>query len=176
MAYGDLGGTKYAGTGTASALGVMALPESFFPASCSWRSEGLFDLFFSVAPPIQAVRGLPCLGSFSVVQCHRHLEGAHLAGVILCRSAHQALKGAPWVGSYSVVQCIRHLMGQPFCCSAANAGVWGERGYGDGPPPTRASAVSPCFHGCLAFLHGHFASQSPPSHPLNPSLRGQQQP
>ena len=119
----------------------------FFQASCSWRSEGLFDLFFSVAPPIQAVRGLPCLGSFSVVQCHRHLEGAPLAGVILCRSAHQALKGAPWVGSYSVVQCIRHLMGQPFCCSAANAGVWGERGYGDGPPLTLDSAVSPCFCG-----------------------------
>ena len=24
-------------------------------------------------------------------------------------------------------------MGQPLYCSAANAGVWGERGYGDGP-------------------------------------------
>ena len=43
------------------------------------------------------------------------------------------------------------------------------------PPPTRDSAVSPCFHGCLAFLHGHFASQSPPSHPLEPSLHSQQQ-
>ena len=56
-----------------------------------------------------------------------------MPGVLLCRSAHQALKGAPWVGSYSVVQCVRHLMGQPLYCSAANAGVWGERGYGDGP-------------------------------------------
>ena len=34
------------------------------------------------------------------------------------------------------------------------------------PPPMHDSAVSPCFHGCLAFLHRHFPPQSPPSHPL----------
>ena len=39
------------------------------------------------------------------------------------------------------------------------------------PPPTRDSAVSPCFHDCLAFLHWHFPPRSPPSHPLNPSLQ-----
>ena len=39
------------------------------------------------------------------------------------------------------------------------------------PPPTCDSAVSPCFHGCLAFLHRHFPSQSPPSPPLNRSLQ-----
>ena len=61
-------------------------------------------------------------------------ERGPLAGVLLCRSACQALKGAPWVGSYSVVQCIRHLMGQPLYCSAADAGLWGERGYGDASP------------------------------------------
>ena len=44
------------------------------------------------------------------------------------------------------------------------------------PPPTRDSAVSPCFHGCLTFLHRHFPPQTPPSHPLNLSLRSQQQP
>ena len=33
------------------------------------------------------------------------------------------------------------------------------------------SAVSPCFHGCLPF-----PPQSPPSHPLGPSLSSQQQP
>ena len=49
--------------------------------------------------------------------------------------AHQSLKGAPWVGSYSVVQCIRRLIGQPLYCSAANAGMWGLRGYGDGSTP-----------------------------------------
>ena len=44
------------------------------------------------------------------------------------------------------------------------------------PPPTHDSAVSPCLHGCLAFLHRHFPPQSPPSQPLNPSLRSQLQP
>ena len=44
------------------------------------------------------------------------------------------------------------------------------------PPPMHDSAVSPCFHGCLAFLHRHFPPQSPPSHPLDPSLCSQQQP
>ena len=34
--------------------------------------------------------------------------------------------------SYSLVQCIRRLMGQPVYCSAADAGAWRERGYGDG--------------------------------------------
>ena len=35
------------------------------------------------------------------------------------------------------------------------------------PPPMRDSAVSPCFHGCLAFPHRPFPPQSPPSHPLD---------
>ena len=90
---------------------------------------------------------------------------------------HQSLKGEPWVGYYSIVQCIRHLMGQPLYCSAPDAGVWGEReAMVMAPPPTSDSAVSPCFHGCLAFLHRHFPPQSPPSHPLHPSLHSQQQP
>ena len=56
----------------------------------------------------------------------RHLEDSLAWGPSLL-FGHQALKGAAWVGSYSVVQCIRHLMYQPLYCSAANAGVWGER-------------------------------------------------
>ena len=44
------------------------------------------------------------------------------------------------------------------------------------PLPTHDSAVSPCFHGCPAFLHRYFPPQSPPSHSLNPSLCSQQQP
>ena len=44
------------------------------------------------------------------------------------------------------------------------------------PPPMRDSPVSPCFCGCLVFLYRHFPLQSPPSHPLNPSLHNQQQP
>jgi len=113
----------------------MSLSESFFWASCSWRSKGLFGHSLSVAPPVQALRGLPCLGSFfccSVCQAHR---GALLAGILVCRLAPLALKVAPGVGSYSVVQCVRRLMGQPLYCSAADAGVWGERGYGDGSIP-----------------------------------------
>ena len=54
--------------------------------------------------------------------------------------------------------------------------LWGERGYGDVSIPKRGTAVSPSFHGCLAFLHWHFPPQSPPSHPLSPSLCSQQQP
>ena len=101
----------------------------FLWASCSWWTEGLFGQSFSVTPLVQAHRGAP------------------LTGVLLCRSVQQALKGAPWVGSYSVVQCIRHLMGQPLYCSAADSGMWRERGYGDGSTPTCDSAVLPCFHG-----------------------------
>ena len=70
--------------------------------------------------------------SCSAHQAHR---GVPLSGVLLCRLAHQGLKGALWVGSYSVVQCIKHLMGQALYCSAADAGVLGERGYGDGSTP-----------------------------------------
>ena len=44
------------------------------------------------------------------------------------------------------------------------------------PPPADDSAVLPCFHGCLTFLHRHFPPQSPPSHHLDPSLCSQQQP
>ena len=43
------------------------------------------------------------------------------------------------------------------------------------PPTTCESAVSPYFHGCLAFLHRHFPPQSPPSHPLDLCLCSQQQ-
>ena len=92
--------------------------QSLFRAYCSWRSEGLFSQSFSIVLPIQAFRGLPCLGSSSVVPHVRHID---MAGLLLCRSACQALKGAPWVGSYSVVQYIRCLIGQPLYCSAEDA-------------------------------------------------------
>ena len=42
--------------------------------------------------------------------------------------------------------------------------------------PTHDSAVSPCFHGCPAFLHRLFPAWYAPSHPLDPSLCSQQQP
>ena len=67
----------------------------FLQASCSWQSEGLFGQSFSIAPPIQALKGLPYLGFFSVVPQVRYVEGP------------------PWLGSYSANQCIRHLKGHP---------------------------------------------------------------
>ena len=92
-----------------------------FPgASCSWKSEDLFSQSFSVAPPIWVLRGLPCLGSFSVVWSIRHIEGAHLTGLLLYRSAHQALKAAPWVGSYFVVWHINHLKDGVLLCSSVH--------------------------------------------------------
>ena len=115
--------------------GPISYGPIFSWASCSWQSEGLFGQSFSIASPVQALRGNPCLRFFSVVQCIRHIEGLPLTGVLLCRSVDQALKWAPWVGSYSVVQCVWHLMGQPLYCSAADAGMWRERGHGDGSTP-----------------------------------------
>ena len=113
----------------------------FFRAFCSWRSEGLFGQSFSIALPVQALRGLPCLGSLSVVWCIRHIKGPPPSGVLLCRSAHQSLKGAPWVVSYSVVQCIRHLMGQPLYCSAADGGCGEIEAMVMAPSPMHDSAV-----------------------------------
>ena len=57
--------------------------------------KACFGQSFSIAPPIQALRGLPCLGSFPVVQYIRHIEGL------------------PWLASYSVDQCISHLKEDP---------------------------------------------------------------
>ena len=69
--------------------------RDFFWACCSWWSEGLFGQSFSVAPPVQAFRRVPCLGSFSVVWRIRHVEGSL------------------WLGSYSADCHIRHLKGHP---------------------------------------------------------------
>ena len=126
--------------------------RDFFQASCSWWLESLFGQSFSVAPPIQALRGLPSQGSFSVVRKVRHIEGS------------------PWLGSYSVDWHIKHLKGHPgqgflLCSSVCQAGVWwaslsivqllmlacGESEATVMSPPTRHdSAVSPCFRGCQA--------------------------
>jgi len=75
----------------------------FFRASCNWWSESPFGHSFSVAPPVQALRGLTCLGSFSVFRCIRHIEGRPLAGVLLCSSVYQAFDGP--VSLLSSCQC-----------------------------------------------------------------------
>ena len=123
----------------------------FLRASCSWRSEGLFGQSLSVAPPIQALKGV--LLYCSIRQAHR---GAPLTEVLLCSLAHQSLKGAPWVGSYSVVQCVRCLMGQPVQLSTCQCWCVGREAMVMAPPLTCDSAVLPCFHVCLASLHQHF--------------------
>ena len=112
----DPGGTKCAGTRTASATGVMALSETF--------SEPLVAGDQKVLPASIS----PKLHPF------RHLESFLTWGPSLL-FVHQTLKGAPLLGSYSIVQYVRHLMSQPLYCSAVDAGVWGERVYGDGSTP-----------------------------------------
>ena len=62
----DPGGTKCAGTWTASPAGVMALSVFFEPLVAGNQKASLASL--SVALPIQVLRGLPCLGSFPVVR------------------------------------------------------------------------------------------------------------
>ena len=77
-------------------LWVVSVHQSLFLwVSCSWQSEGFFGQSLCIALPIQALRELPCLGSFSVVQRIRHIEGP------------------PWLRSYFVDQDIRHLKGHP---------------------------------------------------------------
>ena len=81
---GDHGGAKCAVTADCLHHRSYGPIRVFFRASCNSWSEGLFGQSFSVALPIQPLRGLPCLGSFSVVWCIRHIEEAPLARVLLC--------------------------------------------------------------------------------------------
>ena len=175
LACRDLGCIKCSGTWTTYIAGVMG-PSVFFKASCSLWSEGLFGQSFSIAPSVQALRGLPCLGSFSVVQHIRHIEGP------------------PWLGPYSVDQCIREVkgsLGGVLLCSSLcqvfgepaslllSCQYWrveGREAMVMAPPPMHDSAVLPCFHGYPAFLHRHFPPQSLPLNLLDLSLHSQQQP
>ena len=148
----------------------------FFWASCSWPSEGLFGQSFSIAPPVHTLRGIPCLRSFSVVWRIRHIEGL-VAAVLLCSLVHQSLKGAPWVGSYSVVQCVRCLMGQPLQLFTCQCWCVGRERLWWWLHPLRMTQQY-CLPSMAArpFFHRHFPPWSPPSYPLNLSLRSQQQP
>ena len=132
MACRDLGNAKCAGTQTASAAGVMALPESFLE-------------------PLVADDQKTSLASLSPwLHLFRHLEGSFAWGPSLLLGTSGTLRdtlGGVLLCS-SVCWC---LMGQPLYCSAANAGMRRERGNGDGSTLTHDSAVSPCFHGCLVF-------------------------
>ena len=75
MAFRDSGGAKCAGTRTASATRALSLLESFFEPLIAGDQKASLASLSLVAPPIQALRGLPCLGSFSVVWCIRLTKG-----------------------------------------------------------------------------------------------------
>ena len=116
LACGSSGPVRVAHEGCAAAwlAGTLAVPciqghelplpqelwpyQSFFEGLVA-GDQNTSGQSVSVAQPIQALRGLPCLGSFSVWRV-RHIEGPS-AGVLLCKSVHPSLKGAPWVGSCS---------------------------------------------------------------------------
>ena len=111
---------------------------------------------------------------YSVCQAHR---GAPLAGVLLCSLVHQAPKEAPGGGVLLCCSMCQALDGATVSIVQLLMLACGEReAMVMAPPPTCDSAVSPCFHGCLAFLHRHFPPQSPPSHLLHQFLRSQHQP
>ena len=77
LGHGNPGGATCAGTLTASLQELWSY-QSLFLASGSWQSEGLFGWPFSVAPPIQALKGAPWLGSYSAAPCTRWLKGQFL--------------------------------------------------------------------------------------------------
>ena len=65
LACRDPGGAKCAGTRTAPATGVMALSGSFFQPFVAGNQKASLASF-SIVLPIQALRGLDCLGAFSL--------------------------------------------------------------------------------------------------------------
>ena len=98
---------------------------------CAFRpSEGSLargpSLFFGMSGT-----DTPWLGSYSIDWLIWHLKG-HLAGVLLCRLAHQAPKGT-WLGSYSVDRRIWHLkghLGGVLLCRPAHLAPKGAPGWG----------------------------------------------
>ena len=91
-----------------------------------------------------------------------------MPGVLLCCLVHQAHRGPP-LGGVLLCSSVRKKFDGPssllFSCLML---AYGEReAVVVAPPAMRDSAVSLCFHGCLAFLLQHFPPQSPPSHPSN---------
>ena len=101
MACGDPGGAKCTGTLTASVAEVMTLSESFFE-------------------PLVAGDQKASLASLSLWLCpFRDLEG-FLYRRSVVRGISHLKEHSGWV------QCVRHLIGQPLCCSAVDAGMWGE--------------------------------------------------
>ena len=129
----------------------------FFRAFCSLVIRRPLWPVFLCSSAVQALRGLPCWRP-SVVWHIRHIKGCPGWGPRLWFTA-----SGIWWASLSVAKL------PMLTCGRREAMVMAQ-------PAMHASAVSSCFHGCLAFLHRHFPPQSPPSHPLDPSSCSQQQP
>ena len=72
------------------------------------------------------------------------------------------------MGSYSVHQVFDGPASLLFSCQCWHVG---REVMVMAPPPACDSAESPCFHGCLAFLHQHFLPWFPPSAAAAKSLQ-----
>ena len=109
--------------------GTLAAPNTDCPHH---RSYDPIRAFFK--PLVAGDQKVSLASLSSQLRQFRHLEGSLAWGPSLS-FGHQAHRGAPWLGSYSADLRVRHLVGQPLYCSASDAGMWGERGYGDGSTP-----------------------------------------
>ena len=69
---------------------VMALSESFFEPFVAGNQKASVQSF-SVALPLQELRGVPCLESLCCL-ARQALKKGTLDGVLLCSSVHQSLK------------------------------------------------------------------------------------
>ena len=88
----------------------------------------------------------------------KSLQGKSDPRVLLCSSV-----SGLWWASLSIAQLPMVVCGEREAMVLA-------------PPTKQDSAASLGFHGFLAFLHRHFQTWSPSSHPIDPSLHSQHQP
>ena len=93
LACGEPGSTKFAGTGTVSTTGVVALSESYFKSLALVTRRPLWPVFLWSSTRSGTQRA-PLLG-------------------VLCFLACQVHRGAPHLESYSVDLCAGHLKGHP---------------------------------------------------------------
>ena len=83
----------------------------------------------------QVYKGAPGWDPTLLVFDKSGTKSSFLTGVLLCGLVRQALKGSPWLVSYSVAQGTSGAWRASLCCSAVDADVWGEGGYGGNSTP-----------------------------------------